>query len=231
VDPQDLWERVDTNLSAGKMRLVFVADSIPLALRRIVEYLNVQMRETQVVAVEIKQFVGEGLKTLVPKVIGQTEEARARKSTAVPGRVWDEDTFFRALADNSPQTVPVARRIYDWATDRMPPRWGRGKSQGSFSVGFTHEGVWYPAVNVWTDGSIGFPFDHLRTKPPFDHVERRLELLREFNSIPTVQLDETVAGEKPRMPSVKLAPFADAEGVERLFAALEWFMDTIRESR
>ena len=37
------WQRVKTNLQAGRIRLIFVADKIPLGLRRIVEFLNGQM--------------------------------------------------------------------------------------------------------------------------------------------------------------------------------------------
>ena len=75
----DFWSKVKTNLQAGRIRLVFVADEIPRELRRIVEFLNEQMDPAEVLAVEIKQFAGEGVKTLVPRVIGQTAEAQQKK--------------------------------------------------------------------------------------------------------------------------------------------------------
>jgi len=75
----EFWEKVKTNLQAGKIRMVFVADVIPSELRRIVEFLNEQMDPAEVLAVEIKQFVGEGMKTLVPRVMGQTAEAEKKK--------------------------------------------------------------------------------------------------------------------------------------------------------
>jgi hypothetical protein len=75
------WQSVDTNLKAGRVRLVFVADSIPPELRRVVEFLNSQMNPAEVLAIEIKQFIGSGVKTLVPTVIGQT----ARTSTIRAG--------------------------------------------------------------------------------------------------------------------------------------------------
>jgi len=40
------WDQVRTNLVAERFRLVFVADSIPSELRRIVEFLNGQMTQT-----------------------------------------------------------------------------------------------------------------------------------------------------------------------------------------
>lgn len=78
-DPDGFWQRVKTNLQAGRVRMVFVADVIPPELRRIVEFLNGQMDPAEVLAVEIKQFVGQGLKTLVPRVIGLTVAAKRRE--------------------------------------------------------------------------------------------------------------------------------------------------------
>lgn len=56
-DPDVFWSRVRTNLAAGQLRLVFVADAIPHELRRIVEFLNEQMETTGVLAIEIEQYV------------------------------------------------------------------------------------------------------------------------------------------------------------------------------
>ncbi len=57
----------ETNLRAGKIRLIFVVDKLPEELRRIVEFLNFQMNPAEVFAVEIRQFAKDGLRTLVPK--------------------------------------------------------------------------------------------------------------------------------------------------------------------
>jgi len=50
-------------------------------LRRIVEFLNRQMRPAEVLAVELRQYEGQGLKTLVPIVLGQTQDAIQKKGT------------------------------------------------------------------------------------------------------------------------------------------------------
>lgn len=78
------WQTVKTNLQAGKIRMLFVADAIPSELRRIIEFLNAQMDPAEVLGVEIKHFVGADMKTLVPRIIGQSAEAEIRKQT--PGR-------------------------------------------------------------------------------------------------------------------------------------------------
>ncbi len=57
VSPEQFWQKVKTNLQAGKVRLIFVSDEIPTELRRIVEFLNQQMDPAEVLAVEIKQYV------------------------------------------------------------------------------------------------------------------------------------------------------------------------------
>jgi hypothetical protein len=80
ADPEEFSQRVKTNLQAGRVRLVFVADRIPPELRRVVEFLNTQMDPAEVLALEIEQFVGSGLTTLVPWIVGQTAEAQRRKA-------------------------------------------------------------------------------------------------------------------------------------------------------
>jgi hypothetical protein len=78
-DTEQFWWKVKTNLQAGKVRLIFVADEISAELRRVVGFLNTQMDPAEVLAVEIKQYVGGKLKTLVPRVMGQTVEAQQKK--------------------------------------------------------------------------------------------------------------------------------------------------------
>lgn len=60
ADIDSFWLRVEENLRSGKVRLLFVADSIPAELRRLVEFLNEKMSDVEVLAVEIKQFLGAG---------------------------------------------------------------------------------------------------------------------------------------------------------------------------
>ena len=80
VDVDEFWSDVETNLRAGNLRLLFVADGIPPELARVVEFLNEQMPRTEVLAVEIKQFRGRTGQTLVPRVIGRTAASPDRSS-------------------------------------------------------------------------------------------------------------------------------------------------------
>jgi hypothetical protein len=72
---EEFWQLVKTNLQAKRIRMLFVADVIPLELRRIVEFLNEQMDPAEVLAIELRQFESKDLKVMVPTVYGQTQEA------------------------------------------------------------------------------------------------------------------------------------------------------------
>ena len=90
-DPDLFWNRVEANLRAGELTMVIVADQIPRELIRIVEFLNEQMDAT-VQAVELRWFVADnGMKTLVPRIIGATERAAGKKLTSDargPNEYW-----------------------------------------------------------------------------------------------------------------------------------------------
>lgn len=105
VEPETFWANVEDNLRAGNIRLVFLADVIPDELRRIVEFLNEQMARAEVIALEVKQYVADGLRTLVPRVIGRTTAAeRTKRATAKP-------TYEEYLETASPAVKETKRRL------------------------------------------------------------------------------------------------------------------------
>jgi hypothetical protein len=94
VDEEKFWQNVKSNLDEGKIRMLFVADEIPMELKTIIEFLNNHMDKPEVLGVEIKQYVAseEKVRTLVSRVIGQTVEAITKKSPYLT-----EETFFENL--------------------------------------------------------------------------------------------------------------------------------------
>jgi hypothetical protein len=91
------WTKFEDNLKNGKIRLMFVADEIPLSLRRIVEYLNTQMENTEVLALEIKQYVAENnVRTFVPHIIGQSIKAMdIKRRIPVIAKIWNEEDIIK----------------------------------------------------------------------------------------------------------------------------------------
>ena len=77
-DAGRFWEAAAANLAASRLRLLFASDAIPDSLERVVEFLNAQMPDIEVLAVEIKQFRGESTQTLVPRVLGRTAAPSSR---------------------------------------------------------------------------------------------------------------------------------------------------------
>ena len=105
----EFWEKVKINLESRVVRMVFVADVIPDELKRIIEFLNAEMEHAEVLGVEIKQFANQKIKTMVPRVIGQSAAAEYRKGVRPPVENMTEDEFFQALQTDAPKGVEFAR--------------------------------------------------------------------------------------------------------------------------
>jgi hypothetical protein len=225
-DAETYWHQVAANLQAGRIRLVFVADEIPRELRRIVEFLNEQMT-ADVIAIEVKQYVGEGVKTLVPQVIGETAAAETRKrSAASSGRRWDEPSFFAALEERRGMAeAHVARAIEAWASMQMPRfTWGKGKVDGSFIPVLDHNGQPHYPIAVYTDGRVEIQFLWL-VRPPFDDLELRGEFRRRLNEIPGVAIADDAIKGRPRIP---LAALTQEAALDTFLRVLDWFCETVR---
>jgi hypothetical protein len=226
VAVEAFWGQVKTNLRAGQIRLVFVADEIPPELRRVVEFLNEQMDPAEVLAVEIRQYVGQGLKTLVPRVIGQTAEAQQRKSSVRRElRSWDEPSFFQELGRRDADEAEAARKILGWSkTKELSISWGKGKQSGSFSPALEDR----PArslITIWTSGYVSINFQYMQNSLPFDDENNRLELLRRLNEIPGVALPQTVI---TRFPSIPLVALKDESTLKQLLEILDWVVQEIQ---
>ena len=158
VDADTFWERVETNLVARRLRLLFVADRIPDELARVVEFLNEQMPDVEVLAVEIKQYRGASLATLVPQVIGRTAAkptgGTARKRTKVT-----LEEFYGCFDDSS-----AARRLIT-ASENAGARIEPGDSGVSIRVSCSFHTspvtiAWlYPSMErTYWNGLKGFAF-------------------------------------------------------------------------
>jgi hypothetical protein len=76
VDPDAFWAQVGTNLRAGRLRLVFVADDIPPELQAIVEFLSAQMSDAQIAAIKVQQFGDGPASAVAAQRVGETTAAR-----------------------------------------------------------------------------------------------------------------------------------------------------------
>lgn len=151
AEPDGFWEQVRTNLQAGKIRMLFVADQIPSELRRIIEFMNVQMDPAEVLGVEIKQYVQGKQKAFVARVVGQTAEATRRKTTR--GEKWTEERFFNELpAVATEDEVAIAEDLLRFGAQASgrAADWGSAKKWGSFSYRFIIDGTRMSLFSVYT---------------------------------------------------------------------------------
>ncbi len=145
LDPERFWDDVEQNLRSGRVRLIFVSDHIPSELRRVIEFLNERMSPTEVLGVEIRQYVGDGggMKTLVPRIVGQTEQARIQKvggGQSASGDV-DWDYYNQRL---QPGRLAVVRGLYEHMEQAISERglpW-RPKLKAAY-LGFYRPGPYY----------------------------------------------------------------------------------------
>lgn len=230
TSPAQFWENVKTNLQAGKIRLLFVADRIPSELRRIIEFLNTQMDPCEVLGVEIRQFSGNNVRTLLPSIVGRTAEAEQRKRV-VPTTKWNETSFFERLHQTAEEPViRVATRLLDWAEHNATyVWWGEGKTQGSFVPSIVVDGSKHNPFAVYS-GSKGDPvveiyFQWHAAKPPFDEEAKRLRMLEMLNAIEGVSLPRDSL---LRRPSIPLATLVEGDRLDRFLRAFDWYVQEVR---
>lgn len=235
ADPEEFWERARTNLQAGKVRMVFAADEIPTDLRRVVEFLNEQMDPAQVLAVEIKQYAGEGTRTLIPRVVGGSTGARTNRSGATtrPTKQWDE-TSFLSLTDEalSSTDARVVRKLYEWVKDRdLRVSWGRGFYTVSFNAFVGHGETWCKLIAPWVSDSqaaIEISFEYLKEKPPFNERSKRLELLEKLNGISGVDISPERVDKRPSVPAHALR---DEAALGQFLETLDWAVVEVGATR
>ncbi|OLE54812.1 MAG: hypothetical protein AUG51_06840 [Acidobacteria bacterium 13_1_20CM_3_53_8] len=206
ADHSSFWDRAKSNLKEGKVRLVFVADRIPTELQRIIEFLNERMQPTEVLGVEIRQFTGEGFSTHIPRVIGQTGEAKLNKgarsqTTERAYGKWNKATFLddartRGLKE---EHLNAISQIYDFAEQEQHQSnpWGSGTGKGSFNPKFSEVSRRSP-FTIWSDGILEFKFSWLTDS---SNAERFCEIFQSELIKAGVPIPAVAKGNRdPRVP-------------------------------
>lgn len=109
------WSKVELNLEQNKVRLIFVSDKIPGELQRMVEFLNEEMKNVEVIAIEVKQYKDSKNpheKALVPRVVGLTESARKAKESASRSRRLTTKSEFLT------KCLPESREFFTTVLDK-----------------------------------------------------------------------------------------------------------------
>ena len=224
ADADVFWDRVGTNLSAGRLRLLFVADRIPSELRRVVEFLNEQMAHTEVLALEVKQYKERGgdRTTLVPRLLGQTEAARqAKGQSRRRNPEWDEDSLIEVLeSEHGPEQSRRVIRLYRMFRDHgANVYFGSGQSpSANLWLGHSHDpSESNPVAISFYKSGIAINLDYVRSHRSEEEMERLVRLVREIpGAEPYFEGLEAIEprwGLRPTMDPAKVLP--DDAAVEK----------------
>jgi len=220
------WQSVSVNLRSGRIRMMFVADTIPSPLQNIIEFLNSQMVDTEVLGLEIKQFLSvNGMTTLVPHLIGRT--ASAVQTKRAESRKWDEQSFLeQAVQISGKETAAICEKLlrlfeslgcYIW--------WGEGKDRGGFVpvyVGKQRHQLcsiynWYKRTLV----EIYFQY----MKEPFTSTEYRMKLKSNLERIYGVHIPDERIEKRPNFETELLS---DSKNFELFADAMVSYIEDIK---
>ncbi len=222
ADADAFWSQVSANVTAGRLRLVFVADEIPLSLQRIVEFLNEQMHRVEVLALEVKQYVDAAreVQTIVPRLVGRTAAAQQAKDGG-SSFTWNRKGILDALRERHGAAArSTAEAVFAWAAQRNLRFWfGSGRKDGSFQAGVQDGTRYVWPFTLYTYGRIEIKFLNLARRPPFDDPALREELRRRLNEIPGVALPGDAVDLRP---SIDLSLLTAPEALQRFLATMDW---------
>jgi hypothetical protein len=214
-DTDAYWAQVATNLAAERLRLIFVSDAIAPELRTIIEFLNGQMARTEVLAIEVKQYTDTGgaHQTIVPRVVGDTEQARQTKATRGQARAIDRTGLLAALAERDKSEADAAGGLLDWAEAR--PEVEVWWSKDTANIGVSRMKSRPAILRIWTTRGIEVRLQSLRTSEGWDDA-RCDELIARLQRIDGLRFD---AGRQ--WPKAPLAPLADPDARREFTAVIE----------
>lgn len=225
--PEDFWQLVKTNLQAGRIRLVFVADQIPPELAHVIEFLNRQMDPAEVLGVEIRQYVGKGVKTLVPRVIGV--DAKPPEPNPQPDRSLTEFEFWPLFDKECPKPEQTAaREIVEWARkNKLHDRFNRRQREVVFRPEIHLAGRDFYPIALRSDGVVAIQMRWLKDFPPFDDPAVRETLRQELEQFAGLRLGASGMEGIPRVP---LASLTSPDALQQFLRILDSIMVRLRSN-
>ncbi|MFN4230793.1 hypothetical protein [Parvibaculum sp.] len=211
---EKFWEDVKTNLEAGRIRMIFVADEIPSELTKIIEFLNWQMNPAEVLGVEVRQFRADSHTVLVPRLLGQSTSSQMKKQgtgARLSAKDWDNASFLDDIdARCGSEVKRVAEEILSWANEKGATiEWGKGAQYGRFRISISAAKL----LDMYTDGTVYLKLQELADSTQLGERVARdfLIQLRKFagEDIPDALLSQHRAFSAKRIAGSKSRQFID----------------------
>jgi hypothetical protein len=205
--------------------LIFVADEIPDELRTIVEFLNEQLTQIEVLAVEVKRYKGDGLSTLVSSMIGDTAKAKETKGVS-PRRDQDRQGVLSEM--EAELGTAVRTQVEDflaWAEARdITIRLGNGQT-GSLLLVLPGRDRGF--LTLYADGRVFFDqVRHYLKHAPFDDPSIKAELLNKLDGLKpgahSLRDDTHISGYPL---TISVADIVSPPARKNLETLLDWVLD------
>lgn len=227
TDIEEFWQKVKSNLQAGRLRLIFVADAIPQELKRMIEFLNVQMDPAEVFGIELPQFLGGEMQTIVPRLIGNTAQAAERKATSASPKIqWDEESFFVDLQEHqSLEEYTVVREFLDRCRSLgMLIWWGTGSREASFIAYLDFDGTSYYLLRMTSRGWFSVLCDYFRDRSAFRGTDPTRRVIESLNQAASLKISENA-----KRPNIKTSSLFDQKLRDSFFETISSLITEIRD--
>jgi len=224
--PEQFWRKVETNLEAGRIRLIFVADVIPRELKQIIEFLNGQMERAEVLGVEIKQYVNGDLKTLVPTVVGQSAMVQAKRSSPTTARQKvSKERFMELCKQNAGESCREhLMKLISWTEKKgWDHRFNDGIRGGGFIAAFPSPIRWAYPFSFKHHGRLVFQMKYLKTIAPFDAPDVRQKLQARLGQIPGFDLRGGMEG----LPFIQIGSQQSGADMDKILSILDWIAEQL----
>ena len=229
IDPASYWQTVDDNLQTTRIRLIFLADTIGVELQRIVNLLAEQFRTIEILAVEVKQFLGDDQVAFVPRLV--TEPLAIRRPDSGPRRQWDMESFLGAVAAMPDGKIAalIARQLIDWAEDRSLTVTYGGSGYPTVRLGPPVEFPGLYWLSIWmtnTETRLETRFRYLRELVPLVDTATFDEFVRRLAEIPGLQFGPEETESRPGRP---LQTLSDHRDFHRFTETFDWLLNQLRQ--
>lgn len=227
MQAEEFWTKINNNLRYGKIRLLFVADTIPKTLLRVIEFLNNQMVNTEILGLEIKQYLSDDNRQIfVSKVVGQTVQANDVKKSEK--REWDHDSFLDDVERVGGTDVKnLADRIMtDFEAMGCRIWFGKGYTHSSIVIIYDGECASTQLISVYPWKKAVYSeiyFKHF--KAPFGTIERRKLLKEKFDDVLKIAIPEKKLQGRPSFPFEKLM---DEQTYQNFIEIIQYIIDNIK---
>lgn len=182
MNPDGFWDRVETKLRDGQVRIVIAADRIPTELARVIEFLNEQMR-AEVLGVELRYFESkDGRLMLAPETIGQSELQKARKSPNAPAPFDLEGWLLTGFGDAGSPRRTGADRWVEIVQDLGAEITVTNTRASVISKMQMADGTKVFPMYLWSQGDISVCFHYNRNRGKLADDGLRQEILDRFDA-------------------------------------------------